>query len=82
MFNQVGQIMLYVNNQDESVTFWTEKFGFTITAEENSPEGLRWIEIVPKKGAETSIVLQNKELIAKLSPGLKSRNAFFNVLYG
>ncbi|MDR4162727.1 VOC family protein, partial [Bacillus paranthracis] len=28
MINQVGQIMLYVNNQDETVQFWTEKVGF------------------------------------------------------
>ncbi len=24
MINKVGQIMLYVNNQDESLKFWTE----------------------------------------------------------
>ena len=34
MINQVGQIMLYVNNQDETVQFWTEKVGFQIIAEE------------------------------------------------
>ena len=28
MINKVGQIMLYVNNQDEAVKFWTEKVGF------------------------------------------------------
>lgn len=33
MINQVGQIMLYVNNQDETVQFWTEKVGFQIIAE-------------------------------------------------
>lgn len=30
MINQIGQIMLYVNNQDESVQFWTETVGFQI----------------------------------------------------
>ncbi len=25
MIHKVGQIMLYVNNQDEAVNFWTEK---------------------------------------------------------
>ncbi|MGV2537855.1 VOC family protein, partial [Bacillus thuringiensis] len=27
MIHKVGQIMLYVNNQDEAVDFWTEKVG-------------------------------------------------------
>lgn len=49
MFSKIGQIMLYVNNQDEAVKFWTEKLGFTVIAEENNDQGLRWIEIAPKK---------------------------------
>ncbi|MCJ8014811.1 VOC family protein [Paenibacillus sp. KQZ6P-2] len=69
MISKVGQIMLYVNNQDEAVGFWTEKVGFHVIAEENNGEGFRWIEIAPK-GADTSIVLHNKEFVAKMSPGL------------
>ena len=70
MFSKVGQIMLYVNNQDEAVKFWTEKLGFTVIAEENNNEGLRWIEIAPKKGVETSLILHNKDFVSKMSPGL------------
>ncbi|MCK0473744.1 VOC family protein [Halalkalibacter sp. APA_J-10(15)] len=69
MINKVGQIMLYVNNQDEAMGFWTEKVGFSVISEENNGE-MRWIEIAPTKGAETSIVLHNMELIAKMSPEL------------
>ncbi|MEH7386364.1 VOC family protein [Bacillus sp. JJ1521] len=69
MFSQVGQIMLYVNNQDETVNFWTEKLGFTVIAEEDNGQ-MRWIEIAPKKGVETSIILHNKEFVEKMSPGL------------
>lgn len=36
MISKIGQIMLYVNNQDELVSFWTEKVGFTVRAEENA----------------------------------------------
>lgn len=36
MIKQVGQIMLYVNNQDEAVNFWTEKAGFQVLAEEDN----------------------------------------------
>ena len=70
MISKVGQIMLYVNNQDEAVTFWTEKLGFRVVAEENNGQGMRWIEIAPANGAETSIVLHNKEFVAKMEPEL------------
>ncbi|WHX42711.1 VOC family protein [Mesobacillus sp. AQ2] len=70
MLSKVGQIMLYVNNQDEAVKFWTEVLGFSVIAEENNNQGFRWIEIAPTQEAETSIVLHNKEFVAKMSPGV------------
>ncbi|MCQ6264665.1 VOC family protein [Fictibacillus sp. WQ 8-8] len=70
MINKVGQIMLYVNNQDEAVNFWTEKVGFCVISEEDNGQGMRWIEIAPAKDAETSIILHNKEFVAKMSPEL------------
>ncbi|MBI0577272.1 VOC family protein [Neobacillus cucumis] len=70
MINIVGQIMLYVNNQDEAVKFWTEKVGFNVISEQDNGQGMRWIEIAPTNGAETSIVLHNKELISKMQPEL------------
>ncbi|MDQ8735339.1 VOC family protein [Paenibacillus sp. LHD-38] len=69
MINKIGQIMLYVNDQDESLKFWTEKAGFRLVAEEKN-EYIRWIEIAPTNEAQTSIVLHNKELIAKMQPEL------------
>ncbi|MNJ43151.1 Glyoxalase-like domain protein [compost metagenome] len=69
MINKVGQIMLYVNNQDEAVRFWTESLGFHIISEENNGQGMRWIEIAPAQDADTSIILHNKEFVAKMSPG-------------
>ncbi|MGM0780162.1 MAG: VOC family protein [Bacillota bacterium] len=70
MIKQVGQIMLYVNNQDEAVDFWTEKAGFQVLAEEDNGQGMRWIEVSPSKESETSIILHSKEWVAKMSPGL------------
>lgn len=61
--------MLYVTNQDDAMKFWTEKLGFIVIAEESN-HGMRWIEIAPKKGAETSIILHDKELVSKMSPEL------------
>lgn len=68
MINKIGQVMLYVNNQDESKDFWTEKLGFEVIAEENN-DMMRWIEVAPK-GAATSIVLHSKEFVAKMNPGM------------
>lgn len=70
MIKKVGQIMLYVNNQDEAVHFWTNELGFSVISEEDNGQGMRWIEIAPTLGAETSIILHNKELIAKMEPNL------------
>ena len=68
MINKVGQIMLYVNNQNEAKEFWTEKVGFSVISEEDNGQGMKWIEIAPTKEAETRIILHNKELIAKMQP--------------
>ncbi|MBE1553901.1 VOC family protein [Sporosarcina limicola] len=70
MITKIGQVMLYVNNQDETLKFWTEKVGFSVISEENNGQGMKWIEIAPTKDAETSIILHNKELIAKMQPEL------------
>lgn len=69
MIHQIGQVMLYVNDQDVAVKFWTEKVGFVVVAEQEEA-GLRWIEIAPTKEAQTSFVLHNKEIIAKMQPEL------------
>ncbi|MDQ0971733.1 lactoylglutathione lyase [Neobacillus niacini] len=69
MINIVGQIMLYVNNQEESVNFWTEKAGFSVLSEHDNG-AMKWFVIAPSKEAQTSIVLHNKEVVAKFSPGV------------
>lgn len=69
MIHQIGQVMLYVNDQDAAVKFWTEKVGFIIKNEQEEA-GMCWIEIAPSKEAQTSFVLHNKEIIAKMQPEL------------
>ncbi|WP_239619225.1 VOC family protein [Cohnella mopanensis] len=70
MISKLGQIMLYVNNQDKAREFWTEVVGFNVISEEDNGQGLRWIEVAPAKGSETSIILHNKDFVAKMSPGV------------
>ncbi|MCM3597867.1 VOC family protein [Metabacillus idriensis] len=70
MIKKLGQVMVYVKNQDEAVKFWTENAGFTVISEEENGQGMRWIEIAPSSEAETSIILHDKELISKMQPDL------------
>jgi lactoylglutathione lyase len=70
LINKVGQIMLYVNNQDEAVRFWTEIVGFSVKSEEDNGQGMKWIEIAPTEKAETTLILHDKELIAQMQPEL------------
>lgn len=69
MISKIGQVMVYVHDQDAALEFWTEKLGFTVMADEQQ-DGMRWIEIAPHKDAATSIVLHDKDFIAQLDTGL------------
>ncbi|MFD1030166.1 VOC family protein [Metaplanococcus flavidus] len=71
MISKLGQVMVYVEDQEKAVKFWTEKAGFVVVADEGSEDqGLRWIEIAPARDAATTIVLHDKEVISKMSPEL------------
>lgn len=69
MIQQVGRIMLYVDNQEEAKEFWIQQVGF-IAIEDQSENGIRWIEIVPSKDAQTSFILHDKKIISELEPEL------------
>ena len=50
MIHKLGQIMVYVNDQDKALQFWTEKVGFTVISEEDNRQGMKkWIELLPTK---------------------------------
>ena len=57
----------------------TEKVGFHVVAEEDNKQGMRWIEIAPKSGAETSIILHNKSYFEN-EPRIESWYTVPNVL--
>lgn len=69
MISKIGQVMLYVNNQDEAVNFWRDQVGFNVVSDENDGQGVRWIEIAPSSEG-TSFVLHDKKLIASMEPEL------------
>ncbi|WP_430536064.1 VOC family protein [Listeria rocourtiae] len=68
MINKIGQVMLYVNDQEALAKFWTEKVGFVILSENAPGAPERWIEIAPAKDAATTFVLQDKVAVGKAQP--------------
>jgi catechol-2,3-dioxygenase len=42
VITRLGQVMLYVNNQDEALKFWTEKLGFAVISETDTGQGMKW----------------------------------------
>lgn len=71
MISNIGQIMLYVDNQDEAVRFWTDVVGFQIVSEQNNGQGMKWIELSPSTVASTNIIIHDKKVIAEMSPELQ-----------
>lgn len=69
MIQKIGQVMLYVENPKKMLEFWTEKAGFVLIATHEN-EVMCSYEVAPSKDAETSFVLHDKEIIAKMSPEL------------
>lgn len=70
MINQLGQVMLYVNDQDKAKAFWTEKLNFKVISDTN--EGMRIITLAPQDDNQTQIVLHNKHLILQMQPELNT----------
>ncbi|MHA7964247.1 VOC family protein [Paenibacillus sp. CAU 1782] len=70
MIQKLGQVMVYVNDQDKAAQFWTDMMGFRIIADMDKDKESRGIQIGPAGGAETSIILYNKDFVAKMSPGI------------
>ncbi|MGD6816017.1 VOC family protein [Metabacillus sp. 84] len=70
MITKLAEVMLYVEDQDKAVEFWTEAVGFHVKAEESHDNGMRWIQLAAEPNAQTSIILQNKKWVAEMSPEL------------
>lgn len=70
MISRLGQVMLYVENQQVALDFWMEKMGFKKLMDEDLGGGMRVIEIAPTADSTTTLMLHNKALIAEMSPEL------------
>ncbi|WOV85688.1 VOC family protein [Sporosarcina jeotgali] len=70
MIQKLGQVMVYVSDQEMVKKFWVEDIGFSVISEEDNGQGMRWIEIAPSDDSETSMILHDKELISQMQPEL------------
>ncbi|WP_411843062.1 VOC family protein [Salinicoccus sp. HZC-1] len=80
MIKNLAGVMLYVDDQEQSVEFWRDDLGFVVVSEEELPEGFKGVEVAPKAQSETSITIFDKEFINKYSPevGLDTPSLMFN----
>lgn len=68
MISSLGEVMVYVEDQEKALSFWIGKLGFVVVSDENNGQGMRWIKIAPKDGSETKLVLHDKTLVGKMQP--------------
>jgi catechol 2,3-dioxygenase-like lactoylglutathione lyase family enzyme len=47
---QIGRVLVPVSNQDQAIKFYTDKLGFSLTADDPFGEGSRWVEVTPAGG--------------------------------
>jgi len=56
VITSISSVSVVVSDQDRSLAFYTEKLGFELQMD--APMGQsRWIQLAPKGGAQTSLVL-------------------------
>ncbi|MGK0720389.1 VOC family protein [Streptococcus uberis] len=61
--------MLYVNDTEAAMTFWTEKMGFVITDQADS-EVFKSFEVAPSLDSATKFGIHNKDMVAQANPGM------------
>ena len=48
--DKLGRVIIPVSDQDAAIAFYTDKLGFTVTADVPYGEGDRWVEVTPSGG--------------------------------
>ncbi|MEB7784233.1 VOC family protein [Mammaliicoccus sciuri] len=66
--DKLSHVMLYVDNLDKAVNFWTDILEFIIIEESPLQDGFKSFSVAPNKNSATSISLIEKEFMKKYSP--------------
>ncbi|MET3289384.1 UNVERIFIED_CONTAM: lactoylglutathione lyase [Brevibacillus sp. OAP136] len=62
MITKMATIAVYVSNQQEALTFWTEKVGFEVKRNQPMGPDASWIELTPPQ-AQTCLVIYPKSMM-------------------
>lgn len=68
MIKKLANVMLYVQDIDMAVDFWTNQLGFTVKEKLDLMENYKGYEVAPDAESETTIVMFPLEFIEKYSP--------------
>ncbi len=68
MIKKIGKITIYVNNQEEAKSFWTEKLNFVIKLEQPMGPNMTWVEVGPNECEFTTFVLYEKQMMLSQNP--------------
>jgi lactoylglutathione lyase len=63
MFNKIATVTIYVDNQEASEKFWTEKLGFVVVKKLPMDPNAHWMELAPREGAESCVTLFPKSMM-------------------
>jgi catechol 2,3-dioxygenase-like lactoylglutathione lyase family enzyme len=58
---ELGRVMVPVSDQDAAIAFYTEKLGFSLSADIPFGEGDRWVEVSPPGGGATIALVRPQE---------------------
>jgi predicted enzyme related to lactoylglutathione lyase len=62
MINQIATVAIYVEDQQKSLEFWTEKAGFEVRRNQPMGPAGAWIELAPP-GAQTCLVIYPRSMM-------------------
>lgn len=72
MIKKLANVMLYVEDIDMAVDFWTNKMNFIVKEEMDLMEDYKGYDLLPVASAETTLTLFPVEFIKKYSPELST----------
>lgn len=81
MLKKLKNVMLYVEDIDSALEFWTQKMDFTVKEELSLMENFKGYEVAPDENSETSLVIFPIAFIEKYSPevSLETPSLIFEV---
>lgn len=53
---KISSVTVFVDDQDESLAFYTDKLGFEVAADVRTPDGFRWLTVAPPE-SDVQLVL-------------------------